>query len=135
MSSKRQLVEPARELRGPALVQPAQVEGKRVLRPVLHWAASWHMQTPLENLDSGSYLLLEYRAKAGDTAVTASLQYALDRAVIDSGDEELQLVPQTLQQGGASAGGSASGGAVRSTLQVTITLSRKPRDIKLLDVL
>lgn len=138
MNSKRQLVEPAKELRGPALIQLQSSNGSS---KTVYWAVSWHMQTPLENLDAGSFILIEYRARAAsgnekaataDAAATSFIQLPLERENIDSSDTNLQFTGP-IEAGSKSI--SAAAAQERSTLRTTIILSRKPRDTKLADVL
>lgn len=138
MNSKRQLVEPSKELRGPALIQQQSINGDS---KNVYWAVSWHMQTPLENLDAGSFILIEFRARAAignekaasvDTGTTSFVQLPLERESIDSSDINLQFTGP-IESGSKSV--SAAAARERSTLRTTIILSRKPRDIKLADVL
>jgi hypothetical protein len=62
----------------------------------LFWGSSWHMQTPLDNLESGSFITIEYKAPpvAGlnaqsMTGVSGTID--LNIGVIDSGHQFLIL--------------------------------------------
>lgn len=93
---KKQLVENAWELRNPAQIK--RVEGGSAVQEV-YWGSTWHMQTPLENLETGSYLVIEFHpdssihsnpASRANTFATTAV-YPINTEVINSGIQVLQL--------------------------------------------
>lgn len=128
MNSKREPIEPGKELRGPALIQ-MQPGNKNV-----YWAVSWHMQTPLENLETGSFVLVEYRAKVGadidstsPSTVTATTQLPLEADGIDSGELIVRM-------GVPGDGGKANpilAAREGSTLKIDVMLSHKSLPVTL----
>jgi hypothetical protein len=104
-NSKGQLIERTKELLNPALSSLDQVAyalGEGYTHPTassapgttLFWGAYWHMQTPLQNVEAGSVVLLELRDGAAelDSAGCYWTRYALDFASINSTtDEPLSL--------------------------------------------
>jgi hypothetical protein len=75
------------------------------------------MNTPLENLEAGSSVLIEYKLKA-DGPVVSSTSFALERDTIDS---KLMTLSMT--------------GNDSSSLQIEVLISRKPREINLQQLL
>lgn len=132
MNSKRDLLEPAKELRGPALIQ---MQGGGSGTKNVYWAVSWHMQTPLENLETGSFVLVEYRAKispadvdaSSPSTVTTTTQLPLEADGVDSGELILRM-------GVPGDGGKANpilAAREGSTLKIDVMLSRKPLPVTL----
>jgi len=76
----------------------------------LHWGAYWHMATPLQNLEQGSFILIEVRNGSAEdhsgalaNPTTYFTRYALDYATINSTFE--QTLPLGVVQNGLNAAG------------------------------
>lgn len=128
MNSKGELVEPAKELHYPALIQSVIGSSK----PAAYWAVSWHMQTPLENLDAGSFVLVEYRSSSSSaegeaaSAVIAEARMPLDKEYIDSGKMSVPLETPVDQSKANSSAVEIAG-----SLQVEVKLARKALPVTL----
>jgi hypothetical protein len=120
LNSKRQLVEAAKEFRGASFLSSSEssaVAGGAGVGKKLYWGWIWYMNTPLENLEAGSSVLIEYKLKA-DGPVVSSTSFALERDTIDS---KLMTLSMT--------------GNDSSSLQIEVLISRKPREINLQQLL
>jgi hypothetical protein len=81
----------------------SEVQGQQ--QQVWLWLDTVHMQIPLDNLETGAYMVVEWLKSSGDTAaaaVVASARINVDRAVVTSQLLSLPLQqqqqPQTQQQ-------------------------------------
>lgn len=102
-NDKGQLIERTKELLNPALSSIDRAgyalgEGYSFPSPLgtaLFWGAYWHMHTPLQNIEAGSFVLLELRDGAADNHDNAGCywaRYPVDFATVNStSDEPLQL--------------------------------------------
>jgi hypothetical protein len=93
LNSKRQLVEAATEFRGASFVSSSEssaVAGGGGVGKKLYWGWIWYMNTPLENLEADSSVLIEYKLKA-DGPVVSSTSFALERDTIDSQEVNLSV--------------------------------------------
>jgi len=89
-------------------------------KPVyLWWGTTFHMQTPLENLEKGTFILVEFcnsNSLSDTPECIAWCRYDLDRETIDSIDAKLSLTTDPkpsnlLDISGSSVGGTGGGGA------------------------
>ncbi len=102
-NSTKQLIETTKELKSPIWIEDSgdsagstnsvktKNEGFKVF-----WGYSWHMQTPLDNLEIGSFITVEYRAPpiVAQSAVSAnsvSGMLELNISNLDSGHQFLLL--------------------------------------------
>jgi hypothetical protein len=61
---------------------------------MVFWGYTWHMQTPLDNLEPGSLLIIEYKSPAvnhNSFSVSTMCTIDLDVATIDSGEKTISL--------------------------------------------
>lgn len=94
----------------------------------IYWGSVWHMQTPLDNIDTGSFVAIEYRSVAttpGATATTVIATFPLDIESIDSGLQTVQLLPSA----DASKGNPIFANGDKSTVQIEIVLNKRNREI------
>lgn len=91
------------------------------------WGSMWHMNTPLENLQEGSYVLIDYKLKV-DGPVVSSVQISLDRRSVDSMVTTLQLTVPT--DGGRQANPILAL-KENSSLNVEMLLTKKPKYISI----
>jgi myosin-5 len=120
-NSKRQLIEAPKDLKEPAMVSSAAGEKN------ITWGSMWHMNTPLENLQEDSYVLIEYKVKV-DGPVVSSVQISLDRQSVDSMATKLHLAVPT--DGGRQANPILAL-KENSTLNVETILTKKPKLISM----
>lgn len=86
------------------------------------------MQTPLDNIEPGSFVVIEYRALAtspGGTGSSVLTVFPLDAESIDSGSQTLQLLPST----DASKGNPIFASTDKSSIQIDIVLNKRNREI------
>lgn len=135
-NDKKQLIETARDVRCPAAVHTDDKGGSII------WGQSWHMQTPLENLEPNSYLVIEFRPRgelvqsnpAAATPPIAPLTttFQIDINTIDSGFQTFEVLP-------AMEPGKQINPILltqeRSTIQVELILSRRNRNIDMRTVM
>lgn len=100
---KKQVLENAVDIRNPALIK----RNAAGVVTEIHWGSTWHMQTPLENLEMGSYLIIEFHpditqmssaplspTSTGKQAVACyatSAMYPINTDVIDTGMQLFNL--------------------------------------------
>jgi hypothetical protein len=118
-NSKRQLIEAPKDLKEPAFVYTKEKN--------ITWGSMWHMNTPLENLQEGSYVLIDYKLKV-DGPVVSSVQISLDRRSVDSMVTTLQLTVPT--DGGRQANPILAL-KENSSLNVEMLLTKKPKYISM----
>lgn len=137
-NSKRQLVEAGKELRGPAWTSAEQAASSPSASPPasatkhIYWGVLWHMQTPLENLEEGSYVLVEYKARS-DGPVVSAAQVSLDRQTVNSGALRVSTTMPT-DATGRPLGNPIAAQNERATMQIEVLLHRKSRPLALEDV-
>ena len=130
----------AKELRNPAIIDlpnPSEGSEKRSSvsraaqqQPVnIYWGSVWHMQTPLDNIEQGSYIAIEYRAiptaPGSQNAASAVATFPLDIDSIDSGSQTLQLLPNA----DASSGNPIMTKIEKASIQLNIVLNKRNREI------
>ena len=77
----------------------------------LYWGAYWHMATPLQNLEAGSFVLIELRNGSSEDSTgglpnnptTFWTRYALDFNTVNSAHD--QVLPLNMVQNGLNAAG------------------------------
>jgi hypothetical protein len=137
MNSQRQLIEQTREFVSPLLA----TEG---VSPVLHWLAAWFMQTPVENIQGGSFVLFEFKQGAsavGDSPTPVSsaegvcwgaFPLVLDRIdTVPNVSVTLSAYPINLDSVGSQSSKSSS----VSCLNFDVVLSRKTHAVDVKSVL
>lgn len=100
-NSKKELVETISEIRGPVLVHSQENVGPTGSKKV-YWGLTWHMRTPVENLEAGSYVLIEYKARV-DGPVVSTGYLPLERESIDSKEITIAMTAGVDAPGGRQA--------------------------------
>jgi hypothetical protein len=143
-NEKKQILEVARDVRSPAFLSKEDTEPSPNTRDstnmnkksgYIFWGQSWHMQTPLENLEANSYLLIEYRPR-GEGLNVPNLnpvspliaQYFIDLDTLDSGLYVAELLP------GSDSGRQSNSAQLQNeksilSLDILLTRKNKPIDI------
>lgn len=126
-NSKKELVETISEIRGPVLVHSQENVGPTGAKKV-YWGLTWHMRTPVENLEAGSYVLIEYKARV-DGPIVSSGYLPLERESIDS--KEITIAMTAGVDG--SAGGRQANPIMmqheKAALTMEVQLTRKPQSV------
>ncbi len=121
-NSQNELVESKQEVRGAAIVHSVETVGPGPKK--VYWGQTWHMRTPVENLEPGSLITVEYKGRA-DGPVVSMGQFAIERETIDSKEVTITLLPSV------DAAGRQPNPILlqneKSSLSMEIVLSRKPR--------
>eukprot|EP01033_Poteriospumella_lacustris_P017499 gene17499-12515_t len=126
-NSKRELVETVSEIRGPVLVHSQENVGATGAKKV-YWGLTWHMRTPVENLEAGSYVLIEYKARV-DGPIVSTGYLPLERESIDSKEITIALTAGV----DASAGGRQANPIMmqneKAALTMEVQLTRKAQSV------
>lgn len=126
-NSKRELVETISEIRGPVLVHSQETVGSAGAKKV-YWGLTWHMRTPVENLEAGSYVLIEYKARI-DGPIVSTGYLPLERESIDSKEITIALTAGV----DASAGGRQANPIMmqneKAALTMEVQLTRKAQSV------
>lgn len=120
-NSKRQLIEAPKEFKEATYVDVSSGEKN------IFWGSMWHMNTPLENLQEGSFVLVEYKLRP-DGPTVSSAQISLDRQTVDSTDTRLHLA---VPIDGSRQANPILAMKENATLDVEILLTRKPRHVSI----
>jgi hypothetical protein len=95
-NARKTLVESVQVINRPVITRPESV----------WWATTWHMTTPIENIDNGSFILIEIKAGAGlltSSAQAASgntiywVSHIIEKEEINSGDVIFNLLKGSSQ--------------------------------------
>jgi hypothetical protein len=152
-NEKKQLIESTRDVRNPSIISVeienhAQHQKKQNIRGsitgkhggFIYWGQSWHLQTPLENLEPNSFLVIEYRPRGELLNQTNSFvvsplsaQFEIDLSAIDSSLEAIELNP-AMEVGNKQANPILAQNE-KSILSMEIILTRKNRPIDLKTIL
>jgi len=134
-NEKKQLLETARDIRGPAAIN-TDANGGTII-----WGQSWHMQTPLENLEPNSYLMIEYRPRGEALQASGavippiaplSATFFIDLNTIDSCFQNFDVVP--VMETGRQINPILLN-QEKSTIQTELILSRRNRPLDLKTIL
>jgi hypothetical protein len=121
--SKNELIEDVQDLNIPAVNEASQV----------WWGKIWHMQTPLQNIEPGSFILIRLKNPRELTDVDCPwIRIEIDKETINSGRLE---VPWRKRGGKGFTPLSVPNGEIDGTkldLEVVIPLKAKSMDINLL---
>jgi hypothetical protein len=139
-NAKKQLIEDTRELHRPVQAKHADDGSLAVIE--LYWGATWHMHTPLENLEPGSYLVIGFHpaiiASSGKASSSFSTQatYPIDTDSIDTGLQTLQLSVAVEDAGGKNARqlNPIAASSERSSLAAELIISTRDREVDVLSI-
>lgn len=157
-NSKMQSIEESRDIVNPVYSAAAGGEGSDESEAGgLYWGSTWHMQTPLENLESGTVLLVEFKELVlgaqkpiGNDVSMTIVQYCtfvIDAMTIDSTVNSIPWTVQRMDVGhGATnnkiqklstilSGGNSGGVMDVATINVDVIVHQKSRNVDVKSVL
>lgn len=134
-NSSKQLIEATKEMKSPVWIDDVKTSGESVSNNKnkgeglkILWGCSWHMQTPLDNLEPGSFIVIEYKsppiiAQSSASSSTVSGIIELNMNTIDSGLQSLLLDDNGKQ------GNTVFANNDRSTLNLELIINQRNRTV------